>query len=475
MSKIFPTFRRLRWKLTFSYTAVTVAVLLTLVAVSLASSSFLSPASRWLNHHLELATDRAAEAAPFLETPLPDSTLAEAWLRVAAPDDWAAIVGPSGEFVATNQQEPGGEAPLGRPFVDPEAPDESRQVIGEALEGKPAVLGLDDGIIVASAPIVGEGAQVLGAFYIRRFEVSLLPGWNLGAGLAILISSLIALTIGAGLIGTLFGRLASRGLVRRLESLDSAAEAWGQGDFSAAVHDDSADEVGQLARRMNLMAQQIQDLLRVRQDLATSEERNRLARDLHDSAKQQVFATTMTLGTAKTLREQDPEAAWELVAEAEDLSWEVQQELTGLIHELRPVELEEKGLAAALQEYSSRWARQTGIEVSLALDGGHTILPEAEQALFRLAQEALANVSRHAQAGRVEITLACTEGGSTLEMADDGIGFDPTSASDKGLGLRSMRERIEALDGELTVESTPGAGTRLVARLGPVQAETGME
>jgi signal transduction histidine kinase len=468
MSKILPSFRRLRWKLTFSYTAVTVAVLLTLVVVSLASSS-LRPASRWVNHHLELATHLAAEAALFLETPLPDSTLAEAWLRVATEGGWTAIVGPSGELVATNQQEPGGEAPPGRPLVDPEAPDESRQVIGEALEGKPAVLGLDDGTIVTSAPIVGEGAQVLGALYIRRFEVSLLPGWNLGAGLAVLISSLIALTIGAGLIGTLFGGLASRGLVRRLESLDRAAEAWGQGDFSAAVHDDSTDEVGQLARRMNLMAQQIQDLLRVRQDLATSEERNRLARDLHDSVKQQIFATTMTLGTAKTLRERDPEAAWEMVAEAEDLSWEVQQELTGLIHELRPVELEEKGLAAALQEYSSRWSRQTGIEVSLALDGEHTIPPEVEQALFRLTQEALSNVSRHAEAKHVEIALACTESAIILKVTDDGRGFDPVSSPGKGMGLRFMRERIEALDGELTVESAPGAGTRLIARCGLVQ------
>ncbi|HSR31832.1 MAG TPA: histidine kinase [Anaerolineae bacterium] len=468
------SFRRLRWKLTFSYTAVTVAVLLTLVAVSLLGSFFFGPASGWLNHYLELAIDQAAEADPFLETALPDSTLTEVWLRTAIPNDWAVIVSPAGHLLAANRQEEAGEARPGQPFVDPRAREQSQQLIGMALEGKPAVLGLGNGTIVAAAPIVGEGEQVLGILYVRGFSGSLVPGWNLAAGLAILASSLIGLTVAAGLIGTLFGRLTSRGLVRRLESLSSAAEAWGQGNFSVTVRDASPDEIGHLARGMSQMAVQIQVLLQARQDLATLEERNRLARDLHDSVKQQAFATTMTLGAAKTWRERDPEAAWEMIDEAEDLSYEVQQELTSLIHELRPVELEGKGLAAALQEYGARWSRQTGNAFSLALHGECIIPPDVEKALFRLAQEALANVAKHSGAKHADVTLVCTESAITMKVADDGHGFDPESVADKGLGLRSMRERIEALDGELTVESAPGAGTRLVARCGPVRARTGL-
>jgi signal transduction histidine kinase len=88
-----------------------------------------------------------------------------------------------------------------------------------------------------------------------------------------------------------------------------------------------------------------------------------------------------------------------------------------------------------------------------------------EQALFRLAQEALANVSKHAAAGQVEIRLAHADNAITLGIADDGCGFDPQVAADQGLGLDSMRERVEALGGELSVESAPGAGTRLVARI----------
>jgi NarL family two-component system sensor histidine kinase LiaS len=153
-----------------------------------------------------------------------------------------------------------------------------------------------------------------------------------------------------------------------------------------------------------------------------------------------------------------------MIDEAEDLSWEAQQELTNLIHELRPVELEGKRLGAALQEYGSRWSRQTGIEASIALKGECTIPPEVEKAFFRLGQEALANVAKHSGATRVEIRLACTESAITLNVTDDGQGFDPASVSGQGLGLRSMRERIEALDGELTVDSAPGTGTRLTAR-----------
>jgi NarL family two-component system sensor histidine kinase LiaS len=148
-----------------------------------------------------------------------------------------------------------------------------------------------------------------------------------------------------------------------------------------------------------------------------------------------------------------------------DLSWQAQQELTGLIRELRPVALEGKGLAAALQDYATSWSQQTGIEVSLDLQSEQAISPQVEAALFRIGQEALANVSKHSGAGKVEISLVSHESAIRLGVIDDGRGFDPDSAAGMGMGLRSMRERTEALGGELAVESTPGSGTRLVALL----------
>ena len=295
----------------------------------------------------------------------------------------------------------------------------------------------------------------------------------LGGALGIIGGSALLLTIGAGFVGTLFGFLTARGLVRRLETLAYTTEAWGRGDFTATVDDTSADEIGQLSRRLDLMTGEIQDLLQARQELATLEERNRLARDLHDSVKQQVFATTMNLGAAETLWERDPEAARQKVAQALAISRTAQQELTGLIHELRPVTLEGKELIAALREHVTWWSRQTGITAGVAVQGEGALPLDLEQAFFRVAQEALANVAKHSEASRVEMTLSYSGDDVILEIRDDGQGFVLPAAQGQGMGLRSMRERVEALGGDLRVESAPGEGTRVTARCGLEPAPEG--
>ena len=212
------------------------------------------------------------------------------------------------------------------------------------------------------------------------------------------------------------------------------------------------------------MAEEIQNLLQARLELATLEERNRLARDLHDSVKQQVFATSMTLGAAESLWAKDPAAAREKVDQALALCRQAQQELSGLIHELRPVGLQDQGLATALGEAVERWSRQTAIEASTVLKGSPEPAVDVEQALFRVAQEALSNVAKHSQARQVEVTLSRLGDDLVLEVIDDGQGFAPASAMGVGMGLRSMRERMEALGGELEVHSKPGKGTRVLAR-----------
>jgi NarL family two-component system sensor histidine kinase LiaS len=131
----------------------------------------------------------------------------------------------------------------------------------------------------------------------------------------------------------------------------------------------SADEIDQLGGQLNRMAGQLQNLLQAREELATLKERNRLARDLHDSVKQQVFAVTMTLGAVEALWGRDPAAARQKVAEVLALSRQVQKELVGLIYELRPIVREGKGLAPALREYVERWSRQTGIVAQVVVQG----------------------------------------------------------------------------------------------------------
>jgi NarL family two-component system sensor histidine kinase LiaS len=160
-------------------------------------------------------------------------------------------------------------------------------------------------------------------------------------------------------VGSIFGWIASRGLRKRLGNLSTAVRAWSKGDFSTAPRDSSADEIGELTRNLNNMAEQIQTLLHARDELARVEERNRLARDLHDTVKQQTYAARMQLSAAKNLLESDPKMAAEHLESALQLNRETQQELNLIIDELRPAALEGKGLAQALREYAARW--QEGI------------------------------------------------------------------------------------------------------------------
>lgn len=146
--------------------------------------------------------------------------------------------------------------------------------------------------------------------------------------------------------------------------------------------------------------------------------------------------------------------------EAERLVDEVRRELTDLIHQLRPVALEGVGLAAALREYADDWEQQNGIALCVRVQDERTLPLQVEQALFRIAQEALANVSRHSQADTVELSLVYGASSVTLTISDDGRGFDPYQPQG-GLGLRSMRERSESLGGTLSMDSVPGQGTRV--------------
>ncbi|TLN05022.1 HAMP domain-containing protein, partial [bacterium] len=199
-------------------------------------------------------------------------------------------------------------------------------------------------------------------------------------------------------VGALFGWVVTRGLRKRLATLSAASKAWSRGDFNVAPQDQAGDEIGELTRNLNGMAEQLEALLHTRDELARVEERNRLARDLHDTVKQQTYAARMQLSAAKNLLTADPQAAGALVESALQLNRETQQELTLIIDELRPAALQGKGLAQALKEYVERWQMHTGIQVATAVSGERTLPLEVEEALYRVLQESLANVARHAAA-----------------------------------------------------------------------------
>ncbi len=258
------------------------------------------------------------------------------------------------------------------------------------------------------------------------------------------------------LIGVLTGALLSRNLTRRLRAIAQAAESWSKGDFSVTAHDSSGDELGQLARDLNGMAAQVQTVLATREALAVVEERNRLARELHDTVKQHLFANALLVRAARKQLDRDPDATRRHLREAEELAEQTQQELIALIQALRPAALADKGLVAVLGEYAREWSQRSGIDVDLRVEGERATPLDIEEALYRLAQEALANIARHSGAAHAEIQLAWEDAWLRLTVRDDGKGFDVAGADNKGMGLASMRERVQVLGGSLSLASMPG-------------------
>jgi signal transduction histidine kinase len=196
-------------------------------------------------------------------------------------------------------------------------------------------------------------------------------------------------------------------------------------------------------------------------ELTVVEERNRMARELHDAVAQKLFSLRLTAQAAAALATRDPDRMQAELAQVERLAADALAELRAVIFELRPAELAEDGLAASLRKHIEVLDRVYGARVTFETGGdGDVDLPDdRELVLFRIAQEAVHNALRHARAGTVSVRLCRTPPDVTLTITDDGAGFDAADATRDGLGLTSMRDRAEAVGGALTVESAPGAGT----------------
>jgi signal transduction histidine kinase len=244
----------------------------------------------------------------------------------------------------------------------------------------------------------------------------------------------LAFILIASVVGTLTGLLITRNVTRRLRRITQAAAAWSRGEFGIEVRDPTHDEIGQLGHDLNGMADRLQTWLSTREELVAIEERNRLARDLHDSIKQNVFAAALLIGAARTHLPLDTLPVQTYLADAEELIEQTRQELTALIRELRPARLDEKGLAAVLRGYAEDWSRRMGIAVVLQVQGERVIALDSEEALFRVTQEALANIARHSGAEHVTIHLAWDGAQVRLTITDDGTGFDVAHANGSGVG-----------------------------------------
>jgi signal transduction histidine kinase len=491
------TFQRLRWKLTLSYSAVTVSALLVVVLIlSLLLfsqvlvpmdivNSILTPRA-WIEKSVETTpsiyryvlsqdpVDTALIAAMMEESDLQITyfdvlRIGDLQMRlrtvgegsVLLLDREGVLLGTSNEMLVTKDA-------IGLPLNMELLPglEEALRIalVGELDYDHLFVPIKPDERFYFAAPLHDEsGRNVIGVL-ITYFDHLPTEDDLFSNTLTLLGRSFLLILIAAGLAGSYFGFLTAKGIIGRLKNASNVADAWSQGDFSEFIEDSSNDEIGQLGQRLDQMAIQLKELLKQRQEIAVSEERNRLARELHDSAKQQALAASFQIGTTLTLFDRDPQIAKSHLQEAEHLVDSVRAELTDLIAELRPQELDEKSIDEVLGDYAIDWGHQNTNEVNLDLQREVVASLEVKQTLLRILQESLANAARHSAGESVSIMLRSDGEAVTLIVQDDGKGFSPKDVT-SGMGLISMKERAQSLGGNLEVESVPGEGTLIRAEI----------
>jgi signal transduction histidine kinase len=486
MQRVRSIFSRLRWKLALTYTLVTVAVLLVVELGLLGFSQYMEPVllppapARFAVEYI------APQARPFLEARPIDIEGLNRWLLTGSVQGFATTtddgqkiwLGLTIAFQGNRQMmvfDCQGQilASLPSESIDGQIPYAKKndipgmeQLWPIALSGEtnPANLyayGKDD-FLTTVAPILNSDGGCLGVVVITGTSVRNQPT-DTPTFLSIVGASALGFTLAAALIGLLFGFVAARNLSRRIDKLIQAADSWSKGDFKVFVHDRSNDELGQLAQRLNRMAEQLQNLLHTRQQVAILEERNRLARDLHDSVKQKAFGLAAQLGTVRAILPEDSQVVLDNLREAERLINQIRSELTELIRELRPMDVNGDNLVRRLDSYLDEWSRRVGIKAELKSNFTDPLPTSLDKAYWMVLQEALSNIARHSDATRVDVEFSRRGEKLELNILDNGLGFNIEEVAGQGLGLLSMRERMEALGGQLTVETTQGEGTRITA------------
>lgn len=479
----------LRGKLILTYTLVTVLALLaleTIIAVAGVTVSGLTDDDLYVG---DIVTTLVPGARSFLQPGEEDLSGLQLWLENQARTGYASLEpqdifdSPAAEIVSGSTlyvldprltilaQTPlsGGDL-RGQEFSAPGVSD-SKAILEYAVNGNEQISNLysqlTTGDYWVAVPVFQKDHDlpVLGVIVVqvKPLPVRAAQTW-LYIFVVIMITGVL-LMLALAPFGAVFGWVMSRGLTRRLSGLAAAADRYAGGDFENLPVDRSDDEIGHLSRRMRNMAESIQVLLQDKQALAQMKERNRIAQELHDTVKQQSFATLMQVRAARNQMQNDPAAAQQSLLEAEKLIKASQQELGLMISELRPPELEGKGLASALETYLESWSKNACIPSTFKASGERPLPIELERALYRVAQEALANVARHSRASEVVARLSYDGQLVRLEIEDNGVGFNPKAMPESGFGIESMRQRLEEVNGVLRIFTRPDGGTRVTAEV----------
>lgn len=297
--------------------------------------------------------------------------------------------------------------------------------------------------------------------------------------LRIVIVAMIA-SVAALLGGTVIGFYSGRKIKRSLQSLSWAAEKLTHGELNYRITVNGDDEIAELAEQFNHMSVRIEahveslqrlvkenaELHQKARQLAVDEERQRLARELHDSISQQLFAIMMTMAGCARMIDKDVEKAKRQFAIIEDIAAQAQAEMRALLLHLRPVQLEGKQITEALRELLSELKAKHAIEYVWDIEEIDDLPAGFEEHIFRIAQEALSNALRHSQASRIELTLKQHKATIILRISDNGKGFDLNKErSNSSMGLTNIAERTESMGGMWEMISAEGKGASLEVRV----------
>ena len=316
------------------------------------------------------------------------------------------------------------------------------------------------------------GGSIDTAFQLQQtIQITLIASAALGV-IAVIVSGAMG-----GWLGYFFGR--------RLTILGRVSAAVASGNLTQRVPITGKDELNQLGLQFNHMAdtigRQITDLHQLAETnarlateaegLARLEERNRLARELHDAVKQQLFGLNLTLGSIPPLLTSKPTIAQQRIQQVIEQTQAVQVELDQIIKQIRPASLQDQGLGTAVRQLAQSWSEQTAVATTVDIEHERALPLQIEQTLYRITQEALQNIGKHAQANMVKIDVQYGRDTIALNIQDDGVGFDINQVNpQQSFGLQNMHQRTADLQGTFTIKSTPN-GTHIKATL-PLQPQS---
>ncbi|MGM0846399.1 MAG: sensor histidine kinase [Bacillota bacterium] len=270
----------------------------------------------------------------------------------------------------------------------------------------------------------------------------------------------------------------------RLDDISTFVSVLRSGRFSARVDDSKQDEIGIITDELNGLAVYIQEQVKTLQRLADEkseladqahqaavmEERHRLARDLHDSVSQQLFALNMLSSAAVKTVEKKPKDAELILKQVAEIASKAQGEMRALLLHLRPIDLKGENLTQGLKKLIQELREKTPIDITAELDHLEGLSKGAEAHIFRIVQEGISNILRHAEASQIKISTKKIESILNLYISDNGKGFSVNQQKMTSYGLQTMRERCEEIGGVFQIRSKEEEGTYINIRI-PIREE----